>query len=69
VLTTYDEATMITPLKIARSHYYLGRAYEQSGWTKKAAEQYNLVLEIWKDADSTLTEREDAAQRLAALGA
>jgi hypothetical protein len=48
-------------------HYFLGLAYEQSGWTKKAVEHYEEFLDIWKDADPGITEIEDARQRLARL--
>jgi tetratricopeptide (TPR) repeat protein/predicted Ser/Thr protein kinase len=48
-------------------HYFLGLAYEESGWTDKAVAQYEEFLEIWKDADSDLDEAQDAKERLAAL--
>jgi tetratricopeptide (TPR) repeat protein len=50
-------------------HYYLGKAYEASGWTGKAIEQYETFLDIWKDADEGLESVEDAKQRLARLKA
>ena len=49
------------------THYYLGQAYEESGWTDKAIEQYETFLDIWKNADSGLTSVEDARTRLARL--
>jgi hypothetical protein len=45
----------------------LGIAYEQSGWTGKAIEQYEEFLDIWKDADPGIAEVEDARERLARL--
>jgi len=48
-------------------HYYLGMAYEASNWNDKAIQQYQLFLEIWKDADSGLVEREDAGNRVKRL--
>jgi len=48
-------------------HYWLGQAYEQSGWSDKAAEQYTTFLDIWKDADPGIQEVADAQKRLAAL--
>jgi tetratricopeptide (TPR) repeat protein/predicted Ser/Thr protein kinase len=38
----------------APAYYFLGRAYEESGWTERAIEQYEIFLRIWKDADPGL---------------
>jgi tetratricopeptide (TPR) repeat protein len=65
--TRFDEGVMATPWYISKGHYYLGVAYERSGWAKKAIEQYETFLEIWRDADPGLAEVEDARQRLANL--
>jgi tetratricopeptide (TPR) repeat protein len=67
VLSRYDETRAIRPIWSARAHYYLGLAYERSGWNRKAAEQYEEFLEIWKEADPVLVEVEDAKERLAKL--
>ena len=48
-------------------HYDLGLAYEASGWSNKAIEQYETFLDIWKNADVGLAEVEDARQRLTRL--
>ena len=48
-------------------HYYLGQAYEETGWTDKAIEQYETFLDIWKNADEGLKSVEDAKRRLARL--
>ncbi len=50
-----------------KAHYLLGLAYERSGWTNKAIEQYSEFLQIWEDADPGIPEVEDAQQRLAVL--
>jgi hypothetical protein len=50
-----------------KAHYLLGLAYEKSGWNKKAIEQYEEFLEIWKDADPGIPEVEDTKQRLKRL--
>jgi serine/threonine protein kinase/Tfp pilus assembly protein PilF len=50
-----------------KCHYYLGQAYEASGWTDKAIEQYETFLDIWKDADKGLEAVEDARARLVNL--
>jgi hypothetical protein len=47
----------------------LALAYEKSGWNKKAIEQYEEFLEIWKDADPGIPEVEDAKERLKELRA
>jgi tetratricopeptide (TPR) repeat protein len=69
LITRFDEGVMVTPWYIVKGHYYLGLAYERSGWAKKASEQYELFLDIWKDADTGIPEVEDARQRLANLQA
>jgi tetratricopeptide (TPR) repeat protein len=48
-------------------HYYLGRAYEKSGWKDKAIAQYETFLYIWKNADPGIEEIEDAKRRLTKL--
>ena len=48
-------------------HYYLGQAYEQSGWNERAAEQYRLFLDHWDTADIQLESVKDARRRLARL--
>ncbi len=50
-----------------RCFYWLGIAYEQSGWKDKAAKQYQTFLEIWKNADPGIPEVDDAKARLAKL--
>jgi tetratricopeptide (TPR) repeat protein len=67
VLSRYDEARAIRPIWSVRCHYYLGLAYERSGWNRKAVEQYEEFLEIWKEADSALVEVGDARKRLEKL--
>ena len=51
----------------AELHYYLGMAYEQSRWHDRAAEQYQIFIEQWRDADEDLELLEDARARLARL--
>ena len=50
-----------------KAYYYLGIAYEESGWTDKAIEQYETFLNIWKDADPEIKEIGEARARLAKL--
>jgi len=48
-------------------YYNLGLAYEQTGQINKAIEQYNIFLDIWKNADADIEEINDARDRLARL--
>jgi serine/threonine protein kinase/tetratricopeptide (TPR) repeat protein len=50
-----------------KAHYWLGVAYEQKGDSKKAREEYEKFLEIWKDADFNSPEITDAKVRLERL--
>jgi tetratricopeptide (TPR) repeat protein len=67
-LYRYDAYRAEIPTFVVRAHYLLGRAYEESGWYDRAAEQYDTFLEIWKDADPGIPEIEDARERMARLG-
>lgn len=51
----------------AELHYYLGLAYEESRWYDRAAEQYQIFLDLWRDADDDLELLDDARSRLARL--
>ncbi|UCD94733.1 MAG: tetratricopeptide repeat protein [Candidatus Zixiibacteriota bacterium] len=66
-LKWYGESHAFVPGLSVLAHYWLGQAYEESGWTKKAVEQYETFLDIWKDADPGIEEIEDAKLRLARL--
>ena len=68
-LSTYDPARALTPIPSVRAHHLLGTAYEASGWREKAIEQYEIFLELWKDADPGLRVVEDARERLERLRA
>jgi len=57
------------PLFSSKIPYFLGICYEKSGWNKKAIEQYEEFLEIWKDADPGILEVEDAKEGLRKLRA
>jgi len=66
-LRCYDEGRLDYPIWAVKAYYHLGLAYEKSGWNKKAIEQYEEFLEIWKDADPGIPEVEDAKERLEKL--
>jgi len=51
----------------AKSFYMLGKIYEQKDWKGKAIEHYEKFLDLWKDADSGISEVEDSKKRLAEL--
>jgi tetratricopeptide (TPR) repeat protein len=67
VLSRHDYWRALSTIWAVKAHYLLGLAYEKSGWDKKAIDQYEEFLEIWKDADPGIGEVEDARQRLKAL--
>ncbi|HVP57039.1 MAG TPA: FlgO family outer membrane protein [bacterium] len=69
VLSRYDDYRLYEAPGCVKDHYDLGRAYDKSGWTAKAIEQYQEFLETWKDADPGIPEVEDARARLAKLKA
>jgi DNA-binding SARP family transcriptional activator len=48
-------------------HYRLAKVYEQNNQSKKAIEQYEKFLGLWKDADPGIAEVEDARKRLSGL--
>ena len=66
-LRWYDNPRAFEGLLSAKAHYWLGQAYEESGWRDKAIEQYETFLDIWKDADPGIEEIDDARERLARL--
>ncbi|MCK4606972.1 MAG: hypothetical protein KAU35_06725 [candidate division Zixibacteria bacterium] len=66
LLSSYSEGR-IWCIESVKLHYFLGMAYEQSGWNNKAIEQYETFLDIWKDADPGIESVEDAKERLARL--
>jgi len=50
-----------------RAFYIKGKAYEELRKPDLAIENYEALLELWKDADEEIPERRDAIKRLAAL--
>jgi tetratricopeptide (TPR) repeat protein len=52
-----------------KTHYFLGLAYEKSGWVEKAIEHYDIFLSYWQNADEGLKTVNDARERVARLKA
>ena len=50
-----------------RAFYIRGKAYEEMGKPELAIENYEALLELWKNADEEIPERRDTIKRLAAL--
>jgi tetratricopeptide (TPR) repeat protein len=69
LVSNYGYGRSFWAIWAVKTHYYLGLAYENSGWNKKAIEQYEEFLDIWKDADPGIPEVEDAKERLEKLKA
>ena len=63
----FSPSRLLTPGWGVLVHYQLGRAYQASGWPDKAAEQFEIFLERWKNADPGLVQVDDAQERLKAL--
>jgi serine/threonine protein kinase/Tfp pilus assembly protein PilF len=66
-LARYDENRIVGPIMAAKAYYFLGLAYEKSGWNKKAIEKYEEFLDIWKNADPGIAEVADAKERIGKL--
>ena len=65
----FDESRAYAAIEQVTVHYYLGLAYERSGWTDRAIEEYKTFLGIWSDADPGLARVADARARLERLSA
>ena len=68
-LNRYDNDRISYAIRAVKAYYYLAQAYEKSGWKPKAIENYQKFLEIWKNADPELQQKElkDAKERLSKL--
>jgi tetratricopeptide (TPR) repeat protein len=51
----------------AKSHFMLGKIYEQRGMNAETIRSYRTFLDLWREADSTAPDLEEAKQSLAAL--
>jgi tetratricopeptide (TPR) repeat protein len=68
-LITYDPSGKDRHLVYPVYHYELGLLYEKKGFNEKAIEQYRKFLDIWKNADHSFPQPEDARKRLEKLAA
>jgi len=66
-INRYDDSRVYNGIHAVTVHYWLALAYEKSGWIGKAIEQYDIFLDIWKDADPGINEIDDAEERLIRL--
>jgi serine/threonine protein kinase/predicted Zn-dependent protease len=70
---TYNRIAALTTGRLgygdvyAKSYYMLGKINEQKGEKARAIENYQKFLDLWKDADASLPEVEDARKRLEGL--
>jgi tetratricopeptide (TPR) repeat protein len=51
----------------AKSHFMLGKIYQQRGMNAEAIRSYRTFLDLWREADSAGPEVEEARESLAAL--
>lgn len=66
-LNDISEWRMAWTLWDVKTHYYLGLAYEKTGKTKEAINQFEIFVELFKDADTDIREFDDARGRLIRL--
>jgi tetratricopeptide (TPR) repeat protein len=64
---TFDPDSKDRHLIHPKYHYLLAKLYQEKGLPTKAIEQYQVFLDLWKDADPILPELQDAKKRLVAL--
>ncbi len=53
----------------AKSYYWLGKIFQKKGERSRAVMNYETFLDLWKAADSSILELEDARSQLASLNA
>ncbi len=63
-IKTYNMVFEFNP-NYAHSHYMLGQVYERQRKNREAIQEYEKLLEIWKDADEEMSLLKDAKAKLA----
>jgi tetratricopeptide (TPR) repeat protein len=63
-LTNLETIDFWLPVDFAEANFMLGQAYEGTGKTRKAVEQYRRVLEMYENGDPDIPLRDKARQRL-----
>jgi len=66
-LNTFDPQREERYLIHPKYYYRLAELYEQKGLKSKAIEHYEKFLDLWKDADPSIAEVEDARKRMGEL--
>ncbi len=66
-MSRYDDNRRNYPERSVIGHFYLAQAYEAAGRTDDAIKQYEIFLDIWKNADEGLSSVGDAKKRLSEL--
>lgn len=67
LLRRFSEDRIWNPVLAVKAYYWLGVAFERTGRTEKAAEQYEIFLDIWRYADRDIYEVKEAKRRLDAI--
>jgi len=66
-VTTMETISFWGPIRYVNAIFMLGQAYEGTGKSKEAAEQYRRILEMYKDGDPRIPLRDEARERLEQL--
>ena len=66
-MARYDMNRLAFPARSVIMHYFLGEANEAAERPKDTIEQYEIFLDIWKNADEEIKILDTARTRLARL--
>ena len=68
-LNAHDMLRVYHGISMAKTHYFLGLAYEKQGQYENALKKYNQFLDIWKHADPEINEIKTAKEKVTELKA